>query len=80
MPGISDDTPESFAWVVPEILRDRLNRFYATATIAELKTPEFGSRVPPIFFQGTETWKAIAVNKDLPSYRILFRSKTKKHS
>lgn len=73
--GISDGETESFAWVYPEILQERLARFYATATIDELKTPEHGWRVPPIFFQGNNTWKAIAVNEQLPSYRIFVPQK-----
>lgn len=68
--GMGDEYSDSFRWVIPEVLRDRLTRFYATATVTELKTPESGWRVPPIFFQGTESWKAISVNPGLPSHRI----------
>jgi lipoprotein-releasing system permease protein len=73
--SISDGSTESFAWVYPEILQDRLARFYATAKVTQLKTPEFGWRAPPIFFRGTQTWKAIAINEGLPSHRILVPTK-----
>lgn len=72
--GIGDDN-DSFTWVIPEMLRDRLARFYETTDVTQLKTPEYGWRVPPIFFQGTETWKAISVNPGLPSHRIFVPNK-----
>ena len=75
--GISDEDNEPFAFVYPEILHERLHRFYITAVVTELRTPESGWRVPPIFFQGSETWKAISVNQGLPSYRIFVPVKTK---
>lgn len=75
--GVADDDGSTFDWVHPEIVRERLNRFFETAVVSSLKTPEFGWLAPPTLFEGNQKWQGILVNGALPSKRI-FIPKTEK--